>query len=77
MLDTLQSNLGDTSRFVHDDDGRRPPPVKPPILEPAQDEDGSWLGDDPPVYAWIPDNLPLPRAAKVRAGRTRVECARA
>jgi hypothetical protein len=67
LLDALQCNLGDTSRFVHDDDGRRSPPIEHPILQPQQDEEGNWPGDDPPVYAWIPDNLPLPRAAKVRA----------
>src|SRR4029079_126169 len=32
LLEALQCNLGDTSRFRHDDDGMRPPAIEHPIL---------------------------------------------
>jgi DNA-binding MarR family transcriptional regulator len=62
LLEALQCNLGDTSRFRHADDGTRPPAIEHPIFQPDHDEDGNWPGDDPPVYVWIAENLPLARA---------------
>jgi hypothetical protein len=63
LLEKLQSNLGDMSRFQHGDDGRRPPAIEHPIFEPDHDEWGNWPGEDPPVYFWIAENLPLPPVA--------------
>jgi DNA-binding MarR family transcriptional regulator len=63
LLETLQRNFGDASRFVHSDDGRRPPAIEQPIFEPDHDEKGNWPGDDEPLYVWIAHNLPLPRVA--------------
>ncbi len=63
FLETLKRNLGDTSRFEHDDAGGRPPPIPHPIFESDRDEEGNWPGDDPALYFWIGENLPLPKAA--------------
>ncbi|MDB4995317.1 MAG: MarR family [Myxococcaceae bacterium] len=63
LLETLQRNLGDASRFVHSDDGRRPPAIEQPIFQADHDEKGNWPGDDPPLYVWIAENLPLPAIA--------------
>jgi DNA-binding MarR family transcriptional regulator len=63
ILVTLQRNLGDNSRFEHDDQGGMPPPIEHPIFLPDHDEHGNWPGDDPPLYWWIAENLPLPGVA--------------
>jgi DNA-binding MarR family transcriptional regulator len=63
LLEKLKSNLGDMSRFQHGDDGLRPAAIEHPIFEPDHDEWGNWPGEDPPVYFWIAENLPLPRVA--------------
>jgi DNA-binding MarR family transcriptional regulator len=60
LLHTAQANLGDTSRFEHDDRGHRPPPIDLTISNSDRDEQGNWPGDDPAVYAWIIENLPVP-----------------
>jgi DNA-binding MarR family transcriptional regulator len=60
LLESLRRNLGDTSRFQQPDDGSRPLPIEHPIFEPDHDEQGNWPGDDPPLYDWIANNLPLP-----------------
>jgi DNA-binding MarR family transcriptional regulator len=61
LLEALQNNLGDTSRFQHDDAGERPPAIDHPIPIPFHDENGNWPGDDAPLFVWIAENLPLPR----------------
>ena len=63
LLEKLQSNLGDMSRFRHGDDGRRPDAIEHPIFIPDHDEEGNWPGDDAPLYVWVAENLPLPRVA--------------
>jgi DNA-binding MarR family transcriptional regulator len=63
LLEALKRNLGDTSRFLHDDAGGRPPAIEHPIFEPDRDEKGNWPGDDPGLYFWIGENLPLPKLA--------------
>ena len=63
ILGAMQSNLGDMSRFEHGDDGRWPLPIEPPIAIPYTDEEGNWPGDDPPVFAWVAENLPWPLRA--------------
>jgi DNA-binding MarR family transcriptional regulator len=60
LLESLRRNLGDTSRFDHGKDGVKPLPIAHPIFEPDQDAQGNWPGDDPALYAWIADHLPLP-----------------
>ena len=59
-LETLKRNLGDTSRFEHDEAGGRPPPILHPIFQSDRDEDGNWPGDDAGLYFWIGENLPIP-----------------
>jgi DNA-binding MarR family transcriptional regulator len=63
LLGALQNNLGDTSRFQHDDAGGRPPAIEYPIPIPFHDENGNWPGDDAPLFVWIAENLPLPPIA--------------
>jgi DNA-binding MarR family transcriptional regulator len=63
LLESLRRNLGDTARFEQPDDGSRPPPIAHPIFEPDRDAEGNWPGDDPGLYYWIGENLPLPGIA--------------
>jgi DNA-binding MarR family transcriptional regulator len=59
LLEALGRNLGDSSRFEHDDSGERPAPIAHPIFLPDHDEQGNWPGDDAPLYVWIAKNVPL------------------
>jgi DNA-binding MarR family transcriptional regulator len=63
LLETLKRNLGDTSRFEHDEAGGKPPAIEHPIFLSDRDEQGNWPGDYPGLYFWIERNLPLPKVA--------------